>query len=84
MTRGIKRKLLFLVVALAIVFVLQNAAPVRTSFFFATLEMPRALLILVSFLLGGVAGYLASATGLFSRGERRARPGRSEPDAPSA
>ncbi len=72
MSKRIKKNVLFVLVALAIVFVLQNAAPVRTTFFFMTLEMPRALLILVTFLTGCLAGYLATTTGILpgrSKGE---------------
>jgi len=59
-----KKNLVLVIVALFIVFILQNAAPVTTSFFFITFEMPRALLILVVFLAGGVVGYLATVAGL--------------------
>lgn len=64
MSKRIKRNIILVIVALAIVFTLQNAAPVTTTFFLMTFEMPRALLILVVFLCGGIAGYLVSATGM--------------------
>ena len=73
MSKRWKKNLLLVIVALAIVFILQNAAPVRTTFFFITLEMPRALLILIAFVAGGFAGYLATAVGVLPRRNREVR-----------
>ena len=71
MSKRMKRNILLVIVALVIVFILQNAAPVTTTFFVMTFEMPRAILILVVFLCGGIAGYLASATGLLHEKKKR-------------
>ncbi len=67
MSKRFKKNLIIGIVGLAIVFVLQNAAPVKTTIFFVDFEMPRALLIVATFGLGAVAGYLAHATGLIGK-----------------
>jgi uncharacterized integral membrane protein len=43
---------------LAVILVLQNTETVETRIFFATVAMPRAVLLAVTFLLGVIAGLL--------------------------
>ena len=43
---------------LAVILVLQNTETVETRIFFATVVMPRAVLLAVTFLLGVIAGLL--------------------------
>ncbi len=44
---------------LALILVLQNTETVDTRILFITVTMPRAVLLLITFLLGGIAGLLA-------------------------
>ena len=46
---------------LALVVVLQNTQTVDTKFLFATISMPRALLLLITLLIGFVLGILLGA-----------------------
>ena len=56
-----KRIAMMLIVALVLVFVLQNAATVELRFLFWKAEMSRVLLLLLVFVAGIVAGFLARA-----------------------
>jgi len=55
-------------IAVIVILILQNTEEVSTKILFATVSMPRAVLLLVT---GGI-GFLA---GLLVRGGRRKRPG---------
>lgn len=46
--------------ALVVVLVLQNTEPVETRFLFATVSMPRALLLVLTLLVGFALGLLAA------------------------
>jgi putative membrane protein len=48
------------IAALLIVIVVQNRQPVATKLLFVTVTMPRAMLLLVSILMGFVLGLLAA------------------------
>jgi putative membrane protein len=48
-------------IALTIVVILQNTAEVETRILFVTVTMPRALLLLVTFVIGAVAGMAVAA-----------------------
>lgn len=63
MSKRFRNNLIIVILGLAIVFVLQNAAPVTTTLFFISFEMPRAVLIALTFLAGGFVGYLATLSG---------------------
>jgi uncharacterized integral membrane protein len=45
---------------LAVILVFQNRDPVETHLLWATVEMPRAVLLLATFLLGVIVGLLAA------------------------
>jgi uncharacterized integral membrane protein len=45
---------------LGVILVLQNTAPVETQLVFATVTMPRAVLLLITLLIGFTSGVLAS------------------------
>lgn len=47
-----------LVAVLLIIVVLQNTETVETRLLFATVSMPRAILLLVTFVAGGLVGLL--------------------------
>lgn len=49
-------------VVLVLLFVLQNAEPVGVEFLFWTWSASRALVLLIVFLLGAAAGWLARAS----------------------
>jgi uncharacterized integral membrane protein len=49
-----------LLALLAVVLILQNRDPVETQLLFATVTMPRAVLLLLTALLGFAAGILVS------------------------
>jgi len=49
------------VAVLILIVVLQNTQPVETKIFFATLSMPRALLLLVTLTIGFLLGFLFSS-----------------------
>jgi uncharacterized integral membrane protein len=50
----------FLLALVAVVLILQNRDPVETQLLFATVTMPRAILLLLTALLGFAAGILVS------------------------
>lgn len=50
----------FLLALVAVVLILQNRDPVETQLLFATVTMPRAVLLLLTALLGFAAGILVS------------------------
>lgn len=57
-----KPKLIAVVVLviLLVIMVLQNTATVETKLLFVTVEMPRSILLMVTFLLGAGVGLLMS------------------------
>ena len=59
-----KRKLVVIAIlaVLTAVVVLQNTQPVETRVFFATVTMPRAVLLLVTVVIGFALGVLVSLT----------------------
>ncbi len=58
--KSFKNILIVSMVLLVLIAVLQNRETVETKFLFATLSMPRALLLLVTLGIGFAAGLLAS------------------------
>ena len=54
----VKLVVILLVIGAIVTVVLQNTETVETKLLFATMEMPRAFLIGVTFLLGVVCGFL--------------------------
>jgi len=48
------------IAVLVVVLLLQNTDPVETRLIFMSVKMPRAMLLLVTFLLGFVAGAVVS------------------------
>lgn len=62
--------LLALVGLLVVIVVLQNTETVETEFLFASLAMPRALLLFLTFLLGIVTGLLIAARPAVRRGSK--------------
>ena len=56
-----------ILVLLVLVFVFQNTEIVTVSFFAWQISMSRALMVLVTFLIGVVAGWIS---GRYKRGER--------------
>lgn len=70
--------------ALVVIVVLQNTEPVATRFLFATVTMPRALLLVLALLVGFALGLLAArARPRLSGPGRRAASDRAEGDAAS-
>jgi len=57
----VKLVVLAVLIILAAIVILQNTKPVETYVLFATIEMPQTLLLLVTFLLGGVGGLIFAA-----------------------
>lgn len=57
-----------LLLGLVVVVVLQNTEPVDTRFLFATVSMPRALLLVLTLLAGFALGLLAARWGPRVRG----------------
>ena len=62
MTTANKIKLAVSIIAvlLVIVIILQNMEPAQTQILFATIEMPRAVLLIVTLLIGFVTGVLTT------------------------
>ena len=60
--------IIIILVLLVLVFVFQNTEIVKVSFLAWQISMPRALLLLGTFLTGVVAGWLS---GRYKRGERK-------------
>ena len=56
-------------VGLGIIIILQNTQPVETKILFMTITMPRAILLMVTTLIGFALGMLVSF--LFQRKERK-------------
>ena len=59
--KAAKNWALGLLFALAVVVVLQNTETVETRILFATVAMPRALLLFVTLVAGGGVGYVLGA-----------------------
>lgn len=59
--KSFKNILIVVLVVLVLIAVLQNRQTVDTKFLFATVSMPRALLLLVTLGVGFAAGMLTSA-----------------------
>jgi uncharacterized integral membrane protein len=51
------------VLILFLIIGLQNTASVETRLLFATIEMPRVVLLLVTFALGGIVGFIGGLYG---------------------
>ncbi|MBL7174577.1 MAG: LapA family protein [Desulfobacteraceae bacterium] len=60
----ISKIVIFILILLILIFVIQNTEVVRVSFLAWEISMPRALMILLTFLIGLIAGWL------FRRGKR--------------
>ena len=64
-TRNVLRQIKFIVIAvlavLVLIVALQNTANVETKLLFATVTMPRAILLFVMLAIGFVIGWLAGA-----------------------
>ncbi len=58
--KSLKNIIVAIVAILVIIVALQNTEAVETRMLFATISMPRALLLFVTLLVGFVAGVLAS------------------------
>jgi uncharacterized integral membrane protein len=54
-----KNIIIVILIALVIVFVIQNAQIVEVRFLFWTVTMSRALMVLLTLLIGVIAGWLA-------------------------
>ena len=49
------------IAVLLIIVIVQNREPVETRLLLATVQMPRAMLLAVTFLLGATVGFLAAS-----------------------
>ena len=68
--RVIRFLLMLLVVALGVAFAMLNAGPVLVNYYFATIELPLALVLTGALMVGAIAGVLAAlASGLKLRRE---------------
>jgi uncharacterized integral membrane protein len=56
--KNIKIILITLILAMAVVVSLQNTEEVKTKLLFTTITLPRVLLLLLTFSLGYVAGFI--------------------------
>ena len=56
----IRNIIIVLLVVLAIIVILQNTQAVETKLLFVTVTMPRALLLMVTFLVGLAVGFILS------------------------
>ena len=56
----IRNIIIVLLVVLAIIVILQNTQAVETKILFVTVTMPRALLLMVTFLVGLAVGFILS------------------------
>ena len=56
----IRNIIIALLVVLAIIVILQNTQAVETKLLFVTVTMPRALLLMVTFLVGLAVGFILS------------------------
>ena len=54
--KNVKSIIILVVILLAIIVILQNTQSVETKILFVTVTMPRALLLIVTFLAGTTAG----------------------------
>ena len=65
MTKGRQVKLVVVavLVILAVILLIQNTEPVKTKLFLATLEMPRAILLLATLAIGFCAGLVTAGIG---------------------
>lgn len=52
--------LALVLIVLVLIVILQNTAPVETKILFITITMPRAALLVITLLIGAVAGILAA------------------------
>lgn len=60
---------------LILILVLQNTEAVTTKFFFGEFRMPRAFLLALTFLLGGIAGFVLAIVKV------RKKPGKADTEA---
>ena len=67
----IKLVALIVVVVLAVIIFLQNTEPVKTQILFLRFEMSRALLLILTFLLGLLTGVLLTTN--FLKGKKNAK-----------
>ena len=58
--RKFKTVVIAVVLVLVLVLILQNTQSVETKFLFAKITMPRAFLLMLTFLFGFIAGLLAT------------------------
>ncbi|MFC1783236.1 LapA family protein [Planctomycetota bacterium] len=56
----IRNVIIVLLVVLAVIVILQNTQTVETKLLFVTVTMPRALLLMVTFLVGLAVGFILS------------------------
>ena len=56
----IRNIIIILLVVLAIIIIFQNTQAVETKLLFVTVTMPRALLLMVTFLVGLAVGFILS------------------------
>ena len=60
-----------LLIVLAVIVILQNTQAVETRLLFVTVTMPRALLLLITFLVGLAAGFILSGFWLRKRQDQK-------------
>ncbi len=56
----VRKIIIVLLVVLAVIVILQNTQAVETKVLFVTVAMPRALLLMVTFLVGLAVGFILS------------------------
>ena len=66
----VKLALVLVLALVAVILILQNTAPVETRILFATVTMPRAVLLLVTTLIGFALGVIVT----FLVGRRKSSP----------
>jgi uncharacterized integral membrane protein len=59
--RKVKIILIIIISVLALIVFLQNTETVQTKLLFASITMPRALLLLLTFLMGFIAGLITTS-----------------------
>ena len=66
----VKLALVVILTLLAVILILQNTAPVETRILFATITMPRAVLLIITW-LGGVAVGLLAALSIMKKRKKQ-------------
>ena len=65
--KKIRLGFIILLVAIIVIVILQNTEQITTQILFASIEMPQAFLLFLTFIVGALAGFLVAYMRLGSR-----------------